>query len=911
MEIEQQLKQFQVNFDDKASLYVNDLDLFYNDTLDWMEKRKMDIMTSIANHNTNSSSSPIMLTKSKMQQKQQQQQYSQQQSQRIPLMSLDKSGATSQHYRPTDLFTSSQINSVISQSITNMYIKQQRVAMDEHKAKNNSNNNTAIINNNNNNVHPNVVANSGNIVSAKSTTAAVPVKNTLLLEKFKKAATDNNTTTSITSANNHNTTSANNQNTDANVFVERVLGKKVIEDKPSAVVASKKVPAPAPASSTSTATSTAASINEKKFERLRQKILDDANTAAANAPNQSVNLSKMLDESTIMETAANNNNNKLKRKAEEQPKQPPVKKLSMEKADTQPIEHAPIVVMIEESAQLPAPPVSFQAPPPVANLAKEIATKKKIVPATTTAAPAITSVAKVNAEPVAAAAAAASAPTSSAPKMTATALSVYDKAKKVKEDDKRRQEEEESRMKKKFEDINKKEAERQAAREAERLERKKKNEERQRKLDEKTAALKEEEERKRKEMEEREAAKKKKELEDEARRKILELAQKQERADRQKEEARRRAEIQKQQQLQLQQQQQQLQQQQQQQLLQQQQQKTPVQLKKAPVIAPPPQSPYMSTGIIGDIYDKLKTAIGYVATTPAHQFEDEEDDEEEEEDEDEEYEDDGEEYEEDEDAEDEDEEEDMELDEEEGSFADTDAEEGEDDEDAPSESPIMPTLPSSTPVPLHKAQFGHCSPPSPLSTGSDHSSPEFSLRSGGENSYGGLSPELLTSPPPISRHQIVSPQGLTNRRVISPPRSFQLANPGFYSPVDDDTMDDRQFPLADLVMEDEEAMFLEDESYDEELVPAWAKEPNFSQALKAQNKMNVDPDTVFPRISRVQLKDIFSENVFRSPRNQEGNDSQDWTKDNVTKEENNEYKKLMGYGPGPMSELVTRFMQAK
>ena len=80
-------------------------------------------------------------------------------------------------------------------------------------------------------------------------------------------------------------------------------------------------------------------------------------------------------------------------------------------------------------------------------------------------------------------------------------------------------------------------------------------------------------------------------------------------------------------------------------------------------------------------------------------------------------------------------------------------------------------------------------------------------------------------------------------------------------------------------------------------VPSWAREPQLSQALRAQATACVDPDLIFPPIDpyACSLDEIFKgykkkKHTFRS-RTSSGN----WGNDMLSAREEQQYKRDMGY----------------
>ncbi|KAI9355932.1 hypothetical protein DFJ73DRAFT_623263, partial [Zopfochytrium polystomum] len=83
------------------------------------------------------------------------------------------------------------------------------------------------------------------------------------------------------------------------------------------------------------------------------------------------------------------------------------------------------------------------------------------------------------------------------------------------------------------------------------------------------------------------------------------------------------------------------------------------------------------------------------------------------------------------------------------------------------------------------------------------------------------------------------------------------------------------------------------ESDDESLVkfvPDWASSPNLKEALERQER--IDPDNVFGVIEPISLESVFKNRKKRMRDSCAGN----WTgADRLTLEEEEEYKRVMGY----------------
>lgn len=74
-------------------------------------------------------------------------------------------------------------------------------------------------------------------------------------------------------------------------------------------------------------------------------------------------------------------------------------------------------------------------------------------------------------------------------------------------------------------------------------------------------------------------------------------------------------------------------------------------------------------------------------------------------------------------------------------------------------------------------------------------------------------------------------------------------------------------------------------------IPDWAKSPQLKAALRAQKRLN--PDTIFGDIRPLKVEDIFSGNSLKRLRVR--GSSANWSKDQLTQQEINLYKKKMGF----------------
>ena len=79
-------------------------------------------------------------------------------------------------------------------------------------------------------------------------------------------------------------------------------------------------------------------------------------------------------------------------------------------------------------------------------------------------------------------------------------------------------------------------------------------------------------------------------------------------------------------------------------------------------------------------------------------------------------------------------------------------------------------------------------------------------------------------------------------------------------------------------------------------IPSWAKEPNLSHALRAQQAAAVDPDSIFPPIDpfSMSLAEIFK-GFKRTKRIRERTSSGNWQMDALSVREDMQYKRDMGY----------------
>eukprot|EP01133_Synstelium_polycarpum_P016893 gene16893-20087_t len=574
------------------------------------------------------------------------------------------------------------------------------------------------------------------------------------------------------------------------------------------------------------ASSSASSQPDKRFDRLKQTRTEDTvmaaldDTLSAPVPNESVDLSRFLEDSATQDT-------KRKADAQDTTDTRPVKRPSLEKSD--------------EDIVVPADKIMIAEKPKEVNIVKELAKKNRAAKAEADKPKEVAEKPKtvvVKAKEVTAT----EKPTSvvaAAPvvKEISAAKALEIKVKKAQELNKKRQEEEEEKYKRKQEEAHKREAEKLAEREIEKMEKRRKDAEKRKKMEEHQQAMREEEEKKKREAEERDQArrvkeeneKKRREEEEDAKRRLQErsraLAKEEE--DRRREEARRGAMHQ------------------QQQAMAMAPPKTPVKemasaMEELQQTQQKTPSKYLSSimnYVWGTSNAKQTPTPQAVVLSPS-------------------------------------------------SDGNNQSASQEDDDESPIMTPLSPANRTPMRYDTSPVYYGP-SPASSISSSSPSPISQRALPKGGQNNYGGLSPSILTSPPPLP--QSLSQSSLSPMLTLRTPSktsihmntsvnnlsqhlhqlnhsnnssqneysytSSSYSNVSSNDDDDDDNDDDtKQFPLDGCRDSDSSGEYMDDDSdYDPDLVPKWAEGKMLHNLLKKQTLVN--PDKIFPFVeARVKLE---------------------------------------------------------
>lgn len=161
-----------------------------------------------------------------------------------------------------------------------------------------------------------------------------------------------------------------------------------------------------------------------------------------------------------------------------------------------------------------------------------------------------------------------------------------------------------------------------------------------------------------------------------------------------------------------------------------------------------------------------------------------------------------------------------------------------------------------------------------------------------------LTSEIISSSPLVELNP-----NLPRRSILSPPSALKHTTatapppprpaPVVQSPPPPPESPQPQYSISPYRSDSDEDEDSEADRIRETKIPKWARGSRLTQALERQARSNIDPDTIFLSQKTCDLKDIFGEP--KSRKSKKRGSSENWNRDGLTANEDQQYKRKMGF----------------